>query len=327
MKWALLFFLTGLNACRKNDAPAHLERARTAQFQNKPELAISEYKLVLDTLDRDTSAQGTLYRGRALRGAADLYAFELHDPRRAVEVYRELITLCPEVPETLEGRIHLASLLSQQFHDIPGAIAEYTAALARNPPQSAELAFIIAKLYFEQQNYEQSQLEAKKVANTFVTSPFVDDALFLQGQALSMMETRRPEAQRVFLDLLERFPESDLKAHALVELGRMKAESGDPEGAIALWVEALKTHPTPHAVQQQIALVRRRLRATTPTQIGNAVKAFDRDKVPVVERAAPSVAAKRPLPKTSAEAVGGTAEEAQQETEMPAERIEPPPSP
>lgn len=301
-------------ACKKDDAPAHLERARAALFAQKYDTAIAEYKLTIDVLDRDTSPQAVLYRARALRGAADVYAFHLSDPKRAVEVYRELTTVSPEAPETLEGRIHLAELLWHDFRDPRGAIAEYTQALARNPPQSAELSFTVARLYFELQDYSQCELEADKVARKFETSPFVDDALFLRGQALSMMEGRRADAQRVFLDLLDRFPDSELKPHALVELGRLKASAGDPEGAIELWVKALPTHPTPEAVQKQIALVRGRLRATTPTVVGDATRAFDWDTHPVVESR---------NAKTSAEAVGGTADEAKAEQSMPAEQTAP----
>lgn len=321
MKRLLLFALVAVSACRKEDASTRLERARTALYEQKPDLALSEYKAALDLLDRDTSPQGNLYRARALRGAADLYAFQLNDPRRAVEVYRELITVTPEAPETLEGRLHLAGLLWHQFRDLRGAIAEYTSALARNPPQSAELSFTVAKLYFELQDYEQCQLEASKVIQKFETSAYVDDALYLRGQALAMMD-RKAEAQRAFNDLLDRFPESELRAHTLVELGRLKADAGEPEAAIELWVSALKTHPTPQAVQQQIALVRGRLRATTPKRVGDATSAFDWDKYPVYERRnAESVPA--PPAKTSAEAVGGTAEEAQRELKMPAENAHP----
>lgn len=320
----VLLSVTLVAGCKTpDDATAHLEKARAAQFEQKPDVALAEYKLVLDRLDRDPSGQATLYRARALRGAADLYAFELKDPRRAVEVYRELITLCPEAPETLEGRLHLAQILWHDFRDLRGAIAEFTAALARNPPQSAELTFTNARLYFELQDYEQCELEANKVAQKYETSAFVDDALYLRGQALGMMEGRKPDAQRVLSELLQRFPDSDLKPHVLVELGRLKADT-EPEKAIELWVESLKTHPTPSAVQQQIALVRGRLRATTPDQVGDATRAFDWDKYPVYEGGGEGGGGRRgPPAKTSAEAVGGTAAEAEAESKMPAEASTP----
>jgi len=313
---AALFLLAG---CRKDDAPAHLERARTALFEQKADVALAEYKLTLDLLERDSSAQAQVYRARALRGAADTYYFELQDSKRAVEVYKELITTCPEAPETLDGRIHLADLLQHEFRDLRGAIAQLTAALARNPPQSAELAYKVATLYFELQDYGQCEIESANVAQRFETSGYVDDALYLRGQALAMIDGRREDAKRAYREVIDRFPDSELRPHALFELGRLTAESGEGEHAIELWVEALKTHPQPGVVQDSIARVRKRLRATTPQRVGDPAKAFDWD-VPgnaVVER--PVVEPPKPMPKTSIEAVGGTAEEAEREAKMQAE--------
>lgn len=310
--------LAALGACRKDDAPAHLERARTALFEQKPEVALSEYKLALDRLERDKSPEVLVYRARALRGAADTYYLQLRDYPHALQVYRELIAVCPEAPETLEGRVHLAALLRNEFRDLRGAIAELTAALARNPPQSAELAYQVAEMYFELQDYEQCEIEARGVAQKFETSAFVDDAMFLRAQALSMMDGRKLDAQRALMDLIDRFPESELKPHALFELGRLKADAGEPERAIELWVEALKRHPDPAIVQSNITRVRARLRATTPKTVGDAVSAFDWDRYPVVERR-PEGGAARPAPKTSIEAVGGSPEEAEREAKMPVE--------
>lgn len=301
-----------LAACKKEDAPAHLDRAKAALFDQKPEIALAEYKQALDLLERDTSPQQPVYRARALRGAADTYYLQMRDFKHAVEVYRELIKVCPEAPETLEGRLHLASVLQHEFRDLRGAIVELNAALARNPPQSAELSYQVAALYFELQDYKQCELEAAGVASKFETSAFVDDALFLRAQALSMMDDRKEDAQRMFLELIERFPDSELKPHAQFELGRMRASAGDFEKAIEYWVAALAMHPDPAVVQANIARVRARLRETTPKKLGDANAAFDWDKNPVVERVGPP-------PKNSIEAVGGSPEEAAREAAMPAE--------
>ncbi len=324
---ALLAAVAALAACRKNDAPAHLERAKAALFERQPDTALAEYKAALDVLERDDSPQALVYRARALRGAADTYYFELSDAKRAAEVYRELITVCPEAPETLEGRLHFAALLEHEFRDVRGAIAELTAALARNPPQSAELAYKVATLYFELQDYGQCELEAANVARKYETSAYVDDALYLRGQALAMVEGRREEAKRAYLELADRFPDSNLRPHALFELGRLTADSGDGEKAIELWVKALETHPDPKSVQNAVARVRARLRATTPRAVGDAMKAFDWDQpgLLVVERPA-KPPEPRPMPKTSIEAVGGTPEEAEREAKMQPEHAPAPPA-
>jgi tetratricopeptide (TPR) repeat protein len=306
----LLLALVLAPGCTRDGAPEHLQRARDSIFEKRPDEALVEYRKALDALRLDASPQAPVLKARALKGAADVYWLELRKVKEAVSVYKELITQCPESPEAQESRVVLAELLRVHFRDPRGAIDQLTAALARNPPQGAELHYQVAKLYFELQDYQQCVLESRKLAERFATSAFVDDALFLQAQALHMQSVQgtpgTPEAQRfrqeaslAYADLLTRFADSELAPHAMFETGKLKAEAGDNEKAIEAWVLALKNHPEPAMVQEAIARARRRLAATTPENIGSRVSAFA--KLP--ERPA------RPA-RTSVEAVGGSAEEA-----------------
>lgn len=310
--------LLACGGCEADDGPSHLRRARDAVQAGKPEDALREFRLAIEALERDESNEATLYRARALRGAADVYYLELHDAKRAVSVYKELIRQCPEAPETLGGRLHLADLLEREFRDKRATIAELTEALARNPPQGAELSYRVARLYFDLGDYAQCELEAARLMRRYETSGSVDDAMFLRAQALAMIDDKKLEAQRAFLDLVDRFPDSELQPHALFELGRLRADAGEPEKAIETWIQALKRHPQPQVVQAVIARVRGRLRATTPEKIGDSVTAFDRNV------ATPATAAPK-MPKTSVEAMGGTRAEAEREAKMKAEPVHSPP--
>jgi tetratricopeptide (TPR) repeat protein len=307
----LLFF-----GCAQRDASAYLELARSELAHDDARAALRDYKHALDLVEHEVAPQAQLYRARALRGAADTYFLHLGDVKRASEVYRELIAQCPEAPETLEGRLHLATILQRDFQDLPGSIAALTEALARNPPQSAELSYRVAGLYFEIRDYKQCEIEALKVTEKYEASGFAPKGQFLRGQALSMMEGRRKEAEKVYLELVSRFPDSDLQPQAFFEIGRLKAEAGEHEKAIEYWVQALKRHPDPKLVQSAIARAKNRLRATVPDHVGNAVLAFDQKSNP----AAAHVTARRP--KSSIEAMGGSSEEAKAEANMPAERAE-----
>jgi tetratricopeptide (TPR) repeat protein len=202
----------------------------------------------------------------------------------------------------LDARVMLAEILRVYFHDLRGAIASLDAALARNPPQSAELRYQVAKLYFELGDYQQAELEAEKLVQTYETSPYVDDALLLVAQALGMREGMHAEAVKAYQTLVERFPDSELAPHALFELGKLKAEGNENEEAIAIWVQALKRHPDPKVVQAAITRVRKRITDTTPTAYGQKA-AFEK-----ADRHAVKLNAK-----TSVEAVGGTAEEAKRD--------------
>jgi tetratricopeptide (TPR) repeat protein len=291
---ALLGLLAG---CRETPAD-HLQRARDAIFEKRPDEALVEYRKAFDLLRREDTPQASVMRARALKGAADVYWLEQRKVKEAVSVYKELIQQCPESPEALEARIILAELLRVHYRDLRGAIDQLTAALQRNPPQGAELHYQVAKIYFELGDYAQCELESRKLAERFPTSAYVDDALYLQAQAIHMMEGRRQEASKAYADVRTRFPDSELAAHALVEMGKLRADAGENEKAIELWVQALKQHPDPTLVQDYISRARRRITATTPDAIGERAVAFDRAQPPA-----------RP-PRTSIEAVGGSAEEA-----------------
>lgn len=299
MSRALLFALALLAAGCANDVNDHLARARNYVFEKKPEQALAQYRAALDIIERDESAAARVLQARALKGAADVYYLELRDFPRAVEVYRELIRVCPEAPETLQARVQLAAILRTHFRDLRGAISMMTSAIERNTPESAELTYEVAKLYFELGDYLQATVETQRVQTKFETSAFVDDALLLEAQALAMMEGRAPDALRALNRLVERFPDSDLMPFALFEIGKMKAEAGEREAAIDVWVRALEHHPDPAIVQNSISRVRRQIIERTPVKLGRAVLAVER--AAVVRH------------KTSLEAAGGTAEEAAKE--------------
>lgn len=276
--WSLLCGLTALVAALGgcgSKPQEHLKGARDALFEKKPEEALREYRLALEELAKDDSAEAQVYRARALRGIADTYYLEQRDLRRAVEAYKELAARCPEAPETLEGRLHLADLLHDHYRNPRAAISELTAAIARNPPQAAELTYRVAKYYFELRDYNQVDLEVKGLLERYEASPYVDDALLLRGQALAMIGGRHAEAARAFQQLLDNFADSPLSPHALFELGKLREEAGDGEAAIELWVRALERHPDPEVLQTVIARTRARLVATTPKRIGDQASAFD----------------------------------------------------
>ena len=298
---AALLLLLLAPGCRES-ADDHLANARDATFEKRPDEALVEYRKAIDALRRDESAHATVLRARALKGAADVYWLEQRKVKEAVSVYKELILQAPESSEALEARVVLADLLRMHYGDLLGAIDQLTAALSRNPPQGAELQYLVAELYFELGNYAQCELEARKTGERYASSPLADDALFLQAQALAMLDGKRAEASRTFLDLQQRFPDSELAPHAAFELGKLRADAGENEKAIEIWVAALKSHPKPAVVQDAIARARRRLALTTAEGVGDRARALAR----------PPPAAARPA-RTSLEAVGGKADEAVRE--------------
>jgi len=267
-----------LPGCRDSAADL-MRKARMSVYEKNPQEALRYYRSALDRIERDESPEAPVLKARALRGAADVYRLELGDVKEAIAVYRELIAQCPEAPESLEARVILSELLEIHYRDLRGAITELTAALARNPPESAELHYRVAKLYLELQDYRQADLEAQLVATRYEASAYADDGMLLRAQALAMME-RRADAMKAYEELAQKFPDSELAPHALFELGKLKAEAGDNEKAIEIWVAALAEHPQPQIVQEAIARLRQRIASTTPKGVGESA-AFDYNAVAV----------------------------------------------
>lgn len=271
----LLVLLLALTACRRPDATGHLQRGHDARFERRYEEALGEYRRALEVLEREDAGTVPVLRARILRAAADVYWFDLGKARDAVALYRELIESCPEAPEALEARVELARLLAGTLHDVAGAIDVLEGAIQRNPPQVAELSYRKASLYFSLGDYAQAEVEASRLIQRYSTSAWVDDALFLRGQSLALIEGRREEAARAFTELEEKLADSDLVPHAVFERGRLLAEAGEREKAIEVWVSALPLHPTPQMVQDSIARARAVLRAAAHQGTGQAA-AFDR---------------------------------------------------
>jgi tetratricopeptide (TPR) repeat protein len=305
MRGLLLVAALGLVAGCSRSAEEHLVLARDAVYVHRPQTALREYRLALDAVDKDNSPSGQALRAAALRGAADTYYLELRDVAKAVGVYRELLAQAPESPEALEAHVLLADILHHNYHDLRGAIAELTAAVARKPVRAPDLAYDIYKLYFKLKNYPQYTLKSEKLVQSYPTSPRVPDALFLAGQAYAMQDGMRAQAERAFQSVAERFPTSELAPHALFELGKQRAEGGDAPGAIKAWVAALPHHPDPKLVQAAIAHTRERIAQTTPSGLGQAA-AFAKGEGPPHK-------ARENQAKTSVEAAGGTAAEAAKE--------------
>ena len=109
----------------------------------------------------------------------------------------------------------------------------------------------MAKLYFELGDYQQASLEARRVQERYETSPFVDDAALLEAQSVGMMEGRAADAFRLLQGLVDGYPDSDLVPHALYELGKVKAEQGEREGAIEISGSRARTSPRSAADREQ----------------------------------------------------------------------------
>ena len=201
----------------RDDAPTHLGRRR-ARGNLRYELGhhaalVAERGCFLDLLGTaaHTSVQVHLSTGRERCAArrSTLRKCSHHDPRRAVEVYRELIGLCPECARRrFEGRLHpLAALLVARLPRPARRHRRDTPPRWRTQPAAIGRAVVhrLAALLRASQDYEQCRIEAAKVVQK--CRPRRTSTTRCSCAAGAERWTyRKPDAPSTFAELLRRFP-------------------------------------------------------------------------------------------------------------------------
>lgn len=254
----LLALLLALCACPADPA-THLERALELSFQRRPEEALREYEEVLSLLAKKDGSKARGLLVPALKGAGDLCYLELKQVPRAVEHYQTLVRRFPDAPEALDARANLADIL-RAAGDRRGAVAELASIVQSfpNAPEVDRYLYAAIKDYFELGDYSQAIVEARALQRRYPDSPRGADAQMLVATALSLQG--EPErAIEAYEELVRRWPDSAIAPQARFEQAKVLADLEREQEAVEVLVEALKTHPSPKALQLEIARLRKRL--------------------------------------------------------------------
>ncbi|HWV37113.1 MAG TPA: tetratricopeptide repeat protein [Vulgatibacter sp.] len=254
---ALGFVLPGC----ESSVNTRLERARQLSFAGKAQEAAAEYRVLLAYLDEEGDHESERTRAARVESLArygDLTYLELRDYRSAAEAYRMLIAEEPAHEEAWAAREKLADLSKRFLSDPSEAIAQWQALAESGRPEGERFAYLAAKAYFEQQQYEQARKECAALAERAPGSKWAADALFLLATAWQF-EGENAQAVAAFEEVERRWPDSEIASRARFQIGEARLAMDDPEAALASYLEALKRHPDPQRVQAEILRARRRL--------------------------------------------------------------------
>jgi len=250
-----------------------LEEARELIFQQRTEEAIAAYRSLLYALESQPGKEAECARIEALSRIGDLTYLEKRDVRGAAETYRALIDLAPQSEEAYWAREKLAEIAHRHLKDYPEAISHWQALAGSGRPDADRFAYLVAKAYFELRDFEQSRQECETVARKFPDSKAAQDALFLLATS-HQFEGNHEKAIAAFDRVEELWPGTEIATRARFQKGRARFASGDPDGALADYLEALKTHPDPERVQAEIARARRHLAELERIRRGGPRAAF-----------------------------------------------------
>lgn len=250
-----------------------LEEARELVFNRRAEEAIAAYRSILRHLEGQEGEEARKARIEALSRIGDLTYLEKRDVKGAAEVYRTLIEIAPAADEAYWAREKLAEIAHRHFKDLREAINQWQALASSGREGADRFAYKVAKGYFELRDYEQSRKECEAVAEAFPESKAAQDALFLLAASLHF-EGQFEEAIEAFERVENRWPGTEIATRARFQKGRARFSAGDPDGALADYLEALKTHPDPERVQAEIARARRQVAELERIRRGGPRAAF-----------------------------------------------------
>lgn len=252
---------------------SRLEEARELVFQQRTEEAIAAYRSLLIALEGESGEDALRMRIEALSRVGDLTYLEKRDVRVAAETYRQLIQLAPASEEAFWAREKLAEIAHRYFKDYTEAITQWQALASSGREGAENFAYLVAKAYFELRDFDQSRKECEAVAQKFPDSKASQDALFLLATSLQF-EGEFEASIEAFERVEKLWPETEIATRARFQKGRSRLSAGDPDGALADYIEALKTHPDPERVQAEIARARRHVAELERIRKGGPRAAF-----------------------------------------------------
>jgi tetratricopeptide (TPR) repeat protein len=272
----------GLAGCA---GPARkLDEANALRHAGRPGDAMALYREALAELgEARLPPEEAEVRLRALQSAADTAYLEVGDYQGAVAYYRRLIALYPGTPDAWKARAVIGDIFRDRFADPIGAIAQWAEIAQSSTEAAPRYQLKVAREYLELKNYQQARTEARLLRDRWPRGREADEAQLLTAQAWAF-EHRSDEALRAFQAAVERRPAPEIAAQALEGQAHLYAQQGPGERcgvqscldrAIALYTEALPSHPNPEALRQNIDAVRRRQKAAETVKPGDRAAALD----------------------------------------------------
>ena len=194
-----------LGGCTFSSENLEFERAEKAELAGKHEEAVKHYKAVIE------KAQQSPLALKAAQEAARISNYDLKRYKDAVDLYKHVVLYSPVERERIDAQKQIAEIHFTQTLDYTNAIVEYSRLLdlPHGDVEEAHYRMAIARSYFYQNNFFQSQAEIDRIlkgkfdkttrfdarvlkANIFLTTKELDQAI----ETLTELIKEDPERAR-----------------------------------------------------------------------------------------------------------------------------------
>jgi len=208
---AVLVAVFIVSGCTFSAEDLEYERAEKAEQAGKHEEAVKHYRALIER-----SGQTPL----ALKSAAEAARISNYDLKRykdAVELYKHVVLYSPSERERIDAQKHIAEIYFTQTLDYTNSIIEYSRLLdlPHGEQEEAQYRMAIARSYFYQNNFFQSQAEIDRIlkgkfdkttqfdarvlkANIYLTTKELDDGIKMLNE-LIQQDPERARDEKVGL--------------------------------------------------------------------------------------------------------------------------------
>ena len=191
-----------LGACTLSSEELEFKRAQEAAASGNNESALEHYKKIVDRYVKTPQAI------KSAQEAARISHYELKKFPEAIKYYKHIILYAPTDAARIDAQKKIADLYFSQTLDYPQAIAEYSRLLElpHTDKEDGQYRFAMARAYFYQNDFFQSQVEIDKILATKADKDLAFDALLLKAN-IFLSNKKLDDAINALKDIMAKYPD------------------------------------------------------------------------------------------------------------------------
>ncbi len=191
-----------LASCTFSTENLEYERAEKAEQAGKHEEAVKHYRALIERASQTPLAL------KAAQEAARISNYDLKRFKDAIDLYKHVVLYSPAERERIDAQKHIAEIYFTQTLDYRNAIIEYSRLLElpHGDAEEAQYRMAIARSYFYQNNFFQSQMEIDRILKGKFDKLTQFDARVLKSN-IYLTTKELDEAIKVLNELIQQDPE------------------------------------------------------------------------------------------------------------------------
>ncbi len=223
------------------------------------ERASTEFLKAVSEAQEDGTKESRPVMIESFMMAGEILENRLGRYRRALEIYRDVISQAPRRPETIPARIRMAAIHHEKLGEVQKAIQIHRDLLEQWPkdPRVRPLALKLLQAYMTLHDFEQVAAEGQEILRQDPEHPDRASILFLIAESFAIRE-QWEEAFKTYRRITQDLPQSYYARLALFEMGNCLLKMNRIDSALEIYEQAISSYPNAEVVRERIMEARAR---------------------------------------------------------------------